>query len=453
MFLPSRYHISFQKHGEEVASSSVVTIQSLIQPREGRDWIAFTLVVDMMTISGSGIAGGYLGRWYDLTITESMNVVAIHFLLWPSNDRYSGVYLLLLWFMGRNYSFTKTEPFQLHFRVLPVLPDTVYTGSIIIRIRLVQDHKSILLGPFEFMEDELQCNSLTILETGNGFESRVLGMIASLSQSFTFNNSTFTQKCKLDHASFIREHVELTYHLNSLIEPPSHTVYLLSDANYLIHVSLLPLEKIHLRLSFLGHYVTSFPLSHSPVVTSLSFQLLNKTCYQNELCSISIRGRSGANWLVLDPKNLQIHVMNERTHLTFAVRQASSEIIISFTPEYCSKNNTSLVVCYNNGANCTSKPFLVGLRSLIHAYHLDCLVTDRSTFADQTIISEENGLIHPHLLTKYWFILKFLESEYVENQDGMNSLTFSSVVNVTIQYVEKTTHTFVIVVVFHRNNL
>ena len=80
------------------------------------------------------------------------------------------------------------------------------------------------------------------------------------------------------------------------------------------------------------------------------------------------------------------------------------------------------------------------------------LFTDRSAFADQSVVSEENGLLHPHLLTEYWFILKFQESEYIENPEGIGSEAFSFVVNVTIQYIEKTTHTFVVVDVFCRND-
>lgn len=323
-----------------------------------------------MTVSGSGITGGYLGRWYDLTIAGPVSLVDVHFLLWPSNDRYSGAYMLLTRLMCRDYSFTKTEPFHLHFRILPILPDEVYTGSILIRILLIQETKSILLGPFEFMEDETQCDSLTFVETGSGFESRVLGTVAFLSQSFVFNNASFTQKCKLDHTSFVREHMTLSFHTGSLLEPPSHAVYPLPDAVYLIHVSMLPLEMVHLRLSFCGYYVTSFPLSLSPVVASLSFRLLNATCYQGELCSISFQGRDATKWLVLDPDSLQIRVMNERAHLPFTIRQESSEIIVSFTPNYCSKNDTSLIVCYNQGEDCERKPFLVGLRSLVHAYVL-----------------------------------------------------------------------------------
>lgn len=74
---------------------------------------------------------------------------------------------------------------------------------------------------------------------------------------------------------------------------------------------------------------------------------------------------------------------------------------------------------------------------------------DRSAFSDQSIVSEENGLVHPHLLTEYWFILKFQESEYIENQDRAGVAVSSFVVNVTIQYIERTTHTFVIVPFFH----
>lgn len=326
--------------------------------------------MDTLTVSGSGVAGGYLGRWYDLAIAGSVNLVDIHFLLWPSNDRYSGVCVLFCCFMDRDYTFTRTEPLRLRFRVIPILPDSVYTGLILIRILLIQDTKSILLGPFEFVEDEALCDSLDILETGSGFQSRALGVVVSLSQSFVFNNASFSQKCKLDHASFLRDHVTLTFHMGSLIEPPSHAVYSLSDANYLLHVSLLPLEKVHLRLSFCGHYVTSFPLSHSPRIASLSFHLLNSTCFQGELCCISFQGRDATKWLVMDPGNLQIHVMNERAHLPFTIRQDSSEIVVSFTPEYCSKNNTNLVVCFNDGVDCERKPFLVGLRSLLQAYAL-----------------------------------------------------------------------------------
>ena len=346
-----------------------MTIQSLVPSTPGSLSI-FSTIVDTLTVSGSGVAGGYLGRWYDLAIAGSVNLVDIHFLLWPSNDRYSGVCVLFCCFMDRDYTFTRTEPLRLRFRVIPILPDSVYTGSILIRILLIQDTKSILLGPFEFVEDEALCDSLDILETGSGFQSRALGVVVSLSQSFVFNNASFSQKCKLDHASFLRDHVTLTFHMGSLIEPPSHAVYSLSDANYLLHVSLLPLEKVHLRLSFCGHYVTSFPLSHSPRIASLSFHLLNSTCFQGELCCISFQGRDATKWLVMDPGNLQIHVMNERAHLPFTIRQDSSEIVVSFTPEYCSKNNTNLVVCFNDGVDCERKPFLVGLRSLLQAYAL-----------------------------------------------------------------------------------
>ena len=48
--------------------------------------------------------------------------------------------------------------------------------------------------------------------------------------------------------------------------------------------------------------------------------------------------------------------------------------------------------------------------------------------------------------------MKFQESEYIENPEGIGSEAFSFVVNVTIQYIEKTTHTFVVVDVFCRND-